>query len=66
MSAYALPRYTHVDLTDAECEAVKAFWTFGATAGPDRRAPAALMAHMDAMAAVCGRITIAREEQHPT
>ena len=66
MSAYSLPRYTHVDLTDAECAAVKAFWVFGATAGPDRRAPEPLLPHLDAMAAVCGRITIAREEQYPT
>lgn len=55
------PTFTHIDLSDEECDAVRRFFQYGATAGPNRSTPAFLAKYMDPMAAVAGRITIEQD-----
>jgi hypothetical protein len=63
MTPYRPPPSVTVDLTDAECDAVREFFRVGAASGPDKTTPKALEPHMDHMASVAGRLTIAQHER---
>lgn len=66
MTPFSEPPTVTITLTDAECDAVRLFFAFGAVDPGERPTRYAVDRQMDAMASVCGRISIAQYERDRT